>query len=89
MGYALVPVNCDDSKHHELSIFEAMMMHNVKAGKANKVVLNAFEDGVVTAQEYEEIHQIANGLIELIKAVDNAAFKHMKKYLSAIENEKA
>lgn len=89
LGFALVPVDCDNSKHHELSIFEAMMMHNIKCGKANKVVLDAYEDGVVTAQEYEEIHQIANNLIELIKAVDSAAYKHMQKYLSALDKEKA
>ena len=58
LGYALVPVSCDSSKHHELSIFEAMMQHNIKSGKANHVVYEAYEDGVITPAEYEEIHQL-------------------------------
>ena len=89
MGYALVPVNCDSSKHHELSIFEAMMQHNIKSGKANHVVYEAYEDGVITPAEYEEIHQLTQSLTELIAAVDQAALKQMKKYTSSAETEKA
>ena len=89
LGYALVPVNCDPSKHHELSIFEAMMQHNIKSGKANHVVYEAYEDGVITPAEYEEIHQLTQGLTELIAAVDQAALKQMKKYTSSVETEKA
>ena len=89
LGFALVPVTCDRSKHHELSIFEAMMQHNIKSGKANKVVYEAYEDGVVTPQEYEEIHQLTLHLIELATAVDQAALKQMKKYTSGSEIEKA
>ena len=89
LGYALVPVGCDSSKHHELSIFEAMMQHNIKSGKANHVVYEAYEDGVITPAEYEEIHQLTQGLTELIAAVDQAALKQMKKYTSSVEKEKA
>ena len=89
MGYALVPVDCDASKHHELSIFEAMMQHNIKSGKANRVVYEAYEDGVITPAEYEEIHQITQGLIELITAVDQAALKQMQKYTAHAQKEKA
>lgn len=89
LGYALVPVNCDSSKHHELSIFEAMMLSNITNGKANKAVYDAYEDGVVTPAEYEEIHALTQGLTELIAAVDQAALKQMKKYTSSLEKEKA
>lgn len=89
MGYALVPVDCDANKHHELSIFEAMMQHNIKSGKANRVVYDAYEDGVITPAEYEEIHQITQGLIELITAVDQAALKQMQKYTANAQKEKA
>lgn len=58
--------------------FLAMMQHNIKSGKANKVVYEAYEDGVVTPQEYEEIHQLTLHLIELATAVDQAALKQMK-----------
>lgn len=89
MGYALVPVNCDPGKHHELSIFEAMMLSNISNGKANKVVYEAYEDGVVTPSEYEDIHQIIQNLIELASAVDQAALKQMKKYTANLDKEKA
>lgn len=89
LGFALVPVTCDRSKHHELSIFEAMMQHNIKSGKTNKAVYEAYEDGVVTPQEYEEIHQLTLHLIELATAVDQAALKQMKRYTSGPEKEKA
>jgi hypothetical protein len=55
MGYALVPVDCDQANIMSLSIFEAMMQHNIKSGKANRVVYEAYEDGVITPAEYEEI----------------------------------
>ena len=89
LGFALVPVTCDRSKHHELSIFEAMMQHNIKSGKTNKAVYEVYEDGVVTLQEYEGIHQLTLHLIELATAVDQAALKQMKRYTSGPEKEKA
>ena len=89
LGFALVPVMCDRSKHHELSVFEAMMLHNIKSGKANKAVYDAYEDGVVTPQEYEEIHQLTMHMIELATAVDQAALKQMKKYTANLDKEKA
>ena len=89
LGFALVPVMCDRSKHHELSVFEAMMLHNIKSGKANKAVYDAYEDGVVTPQEYEEIHQLTMHMIELATAVDQAALKQMQKYTANAQKEKA
>lgn len=89
LGFALIPVNIEASKHHELSIFEAMMQHNIKSGKANQVVYDAYEDGVVTPEEYEEIHKLTQHLTELAIAVDQAALKQMKKYVSGTQNEKA
>lgn len=89
LGFALVPVGCNSSKHHELSIFEAMMQHNIKNGKANRVVYDAYEDGIITPMEYEEIHQLTQNLIELITAVDQAALKQMKKCTAQLGNEKA
>ncbi|KAK0353111.1 hypothetical protein LTR94_018050 [Friedmanniomyces endolithicus] len=65
------------------------MQHNIKSGKANRVVYEAYEDGVITPAEYEEIHQITQGLIELITAVDQAALKQMQKYTANAQNEKA
>lgn len=49
-----------------------MMLHNIKSGN-NKAVYDAYEDGVVTPQEYEEIHQLTMHMIELATAVDQAA----------------
>ena len=49
----------------------------------------AYEDGVITPAEYEEIHQITQGLIELITAVDQAALKQMQKYTANAQKEKA
>lgn len=66
-----------------------MMQHNIKSGKANRVVYEAYEDGVITPAEYEEIHQITQGLIELITAVDQAALKQMQKYTANAQKEKA
>lgn len=65
------------------------MQHNIKSGKANRVVYEAYEDGVITPAEYEEIHQITQGLIELITAVDQAALKQMQKYTANAQKEKA
>ena len=66
-----------------------MMQHNIKSGKANRVVYEAYEDGVITPAEYEEIHQITQGLIELITAVDQAALNQMNKYTANAQKEKA
>ncbi|MFE0412529.1 hypothetical protein ACFW0S_27875 [Citrobacter freundii] len=85
----MVPVACGSSKLHELSFFEAMMLHNIKNGKANRVVYDAYEDGIITPLEYEEIHQLTQNLIELITAVDQAALKQMKKCTAQLGNEKA
>ena len=89
LGYALIPTGCDGDKHHELSVIEAMMQHNICNGQANQKVYEAYEDGVVTPDEYQEIHEIAQRMIDFITAVDQAANKQMKKYLAAVQNEKA
>lgn len=89
MGHALVPVGGISEKHRELSIFEAMMRQNITNGQANAKVYEAYEDGVVTPQEYEEIHNIFNQIIDLAKAADQAALKQMKKYTANLEKEKA
>ncbi len=89
LNMALVPAGCDGDKHRELSIFEAMMQHNICSGQVNQKVYEAYEDGVVTPDEYQEIHEIAQRMIDFITAVDQAANKQMKKYLAAAQNEKA
>lgn len=88
MGHSLVPVGVDGDKHRELSIFEAMMQQNITTGQANAKVYEAYEDGVVTPQEYEEIHNIFNRIIDLAKAADQAALKQMQRYTATAEIEK-
>lgn len=44
---------------------------------------------MVTPAEYEEIHEIAQRMLEFITAVDQAAYKQMQKYTSTAQNEKA
>lgn len=89
LNFVLVPIDCDADKHHELSIFEAMMQHNICNGQVNQKVYEAYEDGVVTPAEYEEIREIAQRMLEFITAVDQAAYKQMQKYTSTAQNEKA
>jgi hypothetical protein len=89
LNLALVPAGCDGDKHRELSIFEAMMQHNICSGQVNQKVYEAYEDGVVTPEEYQDIHEIAQRMIDFITAVDQAAHKQMKKYIAAVQNEKA
>ena len=89
LGLALIPTGCDGSKHHELSVIEAMMQGNICNGQANQKVYEAYEDGVITPQEYEEIHAIFQRIIEFATAADQAAFKQMKRYTSNAQNEKA
>ena len=43
---------------------------------------------MVTPAEYEEIHEIAQRMLEFITAVDQAAYKQMQKYTSTAQNEK-
>ncbi|WP_151838970.1 phage regulatory CII family protein [Acinetobacter radioresistens] len=92
LGYALIPTGCDGDKHHELSVIEAMMQHNICNGQANQKVYEAYEDGVITPAEYEEIHSIFLRIIEFATAADQAAYKQMQKYTATtqtVKNEKA
>ncbi|MCK4082125.1 XRE family transcriptional regulator, partial [Acinetobacter radioresistens] len=79
-------------KHRELSVIEAMMQANICNGQANQKVYEAYEDGVITPAEYEEIHGIFTRIIEFAKAADQAAYKQMQKYTATtqtVKNEKA
>ncbi|HAK13711.1 MAG TPA: hypothetical protein DCM33_04495, partial [Acinetobacter radioresistens] len=67
----------------------AMMQHNICSGQVNQKVYEAYEDGVVTPDEYQEIHEIAQRMIDFITAVDQAAFKQMQKYTTNLKSEKA
>jgi hypothetical protein len=51
--------------------------------------MDTISDRIITPAEYEEIHQITQGLIELITAVDQAALKQMQKYTANAQKEKA
>lgn len=89
LGMVLIPVGTNGDKHLELSVFEAMMQANICNGQANQKVYEAYEDGVVTPQEYEEIHNIFQRVIEFATAADQAALKQMEKYTASRQKEKA
>lgn len=92
LNLALIPTGCEGDKHRELSVIEAMMQANICNGQANQKVYEAYEDGVITPAEYEEIHGIFMRIVEFAKAADQAAYKQMQKYTATaqtVKNEKA
>ena len=89
IGLMLVPVENTDGKEHHLSVLESLLGMNVGNGAANKQVLNALEDGVVTPAEMDETDHILEEMELKIQSLRKAMKGECAKYLSALQIEKA
>ena len=89
LGMVLVPVNNIDGKEHQLSVLESLLGMNIGNGAANKQVLNALEDGVVTPAEMDETDRILEEMEQKIQCLRKAMKGECAKYLSALQIEKA
>ena len=89
IGLMLVPVENTDGKEHHLSVLESLLGMNVGNGAANKQVLNALEDGVVTPAEMDETDHILEEMELKIQSLRKAMKGECAKYLSALQKEKA
>lgn len=89
LGYMLVPVGDAEGKDHQLSVLESLLGMNVGAGQANKQVLSALEDGVVTPAEMDETDRILEEMEIKIQSLRKAMKGECAKYLSALQIEKA
>lgn len=79
LGFVLVPIG-DEGCHRQMTIVEALLQMNAENGRANQLVYEVLEDGVVTPQEYAEASEILNLIIENAKAADVALSKQMQKF---------
>lgn len=89
LGLVLMPVNDVEGKNHQLSVLESLLGINVGAGQANKQVLDALEDGVVTPAEMDETDRILEEMELKIQSLRKAMKGECAKYLSALQMEKA
>lgn len=89
LNYVLVPVSDTEGKEHQLSVLESLLGMNVGAGQANKQVLGALEDGVVTPAEMDETDRILEEIEHKIQSLRKAMKGECAKYLSALQIEKA
>ncbi len=89
IGLMLIPVNDAEGKDHQLSVLESLLGMNVGNGAANKQVLHALEDGVVTPAEMDETDRILEEIEHNIQALRKAMKGECAKYLSALQIEKA
>ncbi|TCB50992.1 XRE family transcriptional regulator [Acinetobacter sp. ANC 4779] len=89
LNYVLVPVSDTEGKEHQLSVLESLLGMNVGAGQANKQVLGALEDGVVTPSEMDETDRILEEIEHKIQSLRKAMKGECAKYLSALQREKA
>lgn len=89
LGMVLVPVNNIDGKEHQLSVLESLLGMNIGNGAANRQVLNALEDGVVTPAEMDETDHILEEIEQKIQSLRKAMKGECAKYLSALQIEKA
>ena len=89
IGLMLIPVNDAEGKAHQLSVLESLLGMNVGAGQANKQVLGALEDGVVTPAEMDETDRILEEIEHKIQSLRKAMKSECAKYLSALQIEKA
>ena len=89
LNYVLVSVSDTEGKEYQLSVLESLLGMNVGAGQANKQVLCALEDGVVTPSEMEETDRILEEIEHKIQSLRKAMKGECAKYLSALQREKA
>lgn len=89
LGFALMPVDQAENKDHELGVLESLLGMNVGNGAANKQVLSALEDGVVTPAEMDETDRILEEIEQKIQSLRKAMKGECAKYLSALQIEKA
>lgn len=89
LNCVLVPVSDTEGKEHQLSVLESLLGMNVGAGQANKQVLSALEDGVVTPAEMDETDRILEEIEHKIQSLRKAMKGECAKYLSALQIEKA
>lgn len=89
LNYVLVSVSDTEGKEYQLSVLESLLGMNVGAGQANKQVLSALEDGVVTPAEMDETDRILEEIEHKIQSLRKAMKGECAKYLSALQREKA
>jgi len=89
LGFVLVPVDQAQGRDHELGVLESLLGMNVGNGAANKQVLSALEDGVVTPAEMDETDRILEEIEQKIQSLRKAMKGECAKYLSALQREKA
>lgn len=89
IGLMLMPFGDVDGREHQLSVLESLLGMNVGAGQANKQVLSALEDGVVTPAEMDETDRILEEMEHKIQSLRKAMKGECAKYLSALQIEKA
>ena len=89
IGLMLMPVNGAEGKDHQLGVLESLLGMNVGNGAANKQVLSALEDGVVTPAEMDETDRILEDMEHKIQSLRKAMKGECAKYLSALQREKA
>lgn len=89
LGLALMPITGSGESERQLSVLESLLGMNVGNGAANKQVLNALEDGVVTPAEMDETDRILEGMEQKIQSLRKAMKGECAKYLSALQIEKA
>ena len=89
LGLMLIPVADAEGKGHELTVLESLLGMNISNGEANKQVLNALEDGVVTPAEMDETDRILEEIEHNIQSLRKAMKGQCAKYLSALQMEKA
>lgn len=89
LGFMLVRADQAEDKDHQLGVLESLLGMNISNGEANKLVLNALEDGVVTPTEMDDIDQTLEKMEQKIQSLRKAMKGECAKYLSALQREKA
>jgi len=89
LGFALVPIDQAGDNERQLGVLESLLGMNVGNGAANKQVLSALEDGVVTPAEMDETDRILEEIEHKIQSLRKAMKGECAKYLSALQREKA
>ena len=89
IGLMLMPVNGAEGKDHQLGVLESLLGMNVGNGAANKQVLSALQDGVVTTSQIPDTDQILEDIEHKIQSLRKAMKGECAKYLSALQREKA
>ena len=88
-GLVLVPVKKAIEKEHPVSVFESLLHLNIGNGQMNKHVHDILEDGVVTPSELDETLQLIESIEQELACFRKAINDECKKYMSALQTEKA